>query len=138
MFESLMLWFDSLGKESKLFDHSEDEALHSALASVLYHIVSANKEVASKEKHQFYTILKREFDLNDEQIDHLYETASSSASDWHSDLHTINQFLKQKPAVRMNFMKYLIQLIDVDGVQDGELEAFYEALHEVFPEIKKQ
>lgn len=137
MFESLMLWFDSLGEESKLFDHPENEALHSALASVLYHVVSLNKKVASKEKYQFATILKREFDLNDDQIEHLYESSSSSVSDWHSDLHTINHFLKQKPAVRMNFMKSLIQLIDVDGVQEGEMEAFYEALHEVFPEIKQ-
>lgn len=137
MFESLMLWFDSLGKESRLFQHPEDEALHSALASVLYHIISMDKQVASKEKHMFTTILKREFGLDDDQISHLYQAASSSTSDWHSDLHAINGFLKQNPAVRMNFMQYLIRLIDIDGVQDGELEAFYEALQEVFPEIRR-
>ena len=137
MFETLMLWFDSLGKESKLFDHPEDEVLHSALASVLYHIISVNKKITSREKQLFATILKREFDLSEEQVDHLYQTASASVSDWHSDLHTINQFLKQKPVVRMGFMKSLIQLVDIDGVQCGELEAFYETLHELFPEIRE-
>jgi hypothetical protein len=35
MFDSLKHWFDSLKEESKLFEHREDEILHSALASVL-------------------------------------------------------------------------------------------------------
>ncbi|MCP4188763.1 MAG: hypothetical protein GY763_14260 [Gammaproteobacteria bacterium] len=137
MFESLKHWFDSLQDGSKLFDHRHDEVLHSALASVLFHIISANQHVAVREKRMFADILKQECDLNDEQIDYLYQAASQSVSDWHEDLHTINVFLKQNPGMRMNFMKKLIRLIDVDGVQDGELEAFYETLHEVFPEVKQ-
>jgi len=138
MFDSLKHWFDSLAQESKLFEHSEDEALHSALASVLYHIVSANKQVDKREIHLFEKIMEQEFDLNKDQVDHLYQAASQSTTDWHGDLHTINHFLKSKPAVRMNFMKKLIQLVDVDGIQDDELEAFYETLHEVFPEIRER
>ncbi len=137
MFESLKHWFDSLQEGSKLFSHRQDEALHSALASVLYHIINVNQQVAGRERRMFADILKQECDLNDEQIEHLYQVASQSASDWHADLHTINGFLKQNPGVRLNFMKTLIRLIDVDGVQDGELEAFYETLHEVFPEVKQ-
>ena len=137
MFDSLKHWFDSLAQESKLFEHPEDEALHSALASVLYHIVSANKQVDKREMRLFANIMKKEFELQNDQIDHLYQAASQSTADWHNDLHTINSFLKTKPVVRMNFMKKLIQLIDVDGIQENELEAFYETLHEVFPEIKQ-
>jgi uncharacterized tellurite resistance protein B-like protein len=137
MFDSLKHWFDSLAQESKLFQHPEDEALHSALASVLYHIVNANKQVDKREMRLFTKIMKQEFGLKDDQIDYLYQTASQSTADWHSDLHTINEFLKTKPVVRMNFMKKLIQLVDVDGIQENELEAFYETLHEVFPEIKE-
>lgn len=137
MFDSLKHWFGSLAEESKLFEHPEDEALHSALAAVLYHIVSANKQVDKREMHLFERIMKQEFDLQDNQIDHLYQAASQSTADWHSDLHTINGFLKTRPIMRMTFMKKLIQLVDVDGIQENELEAFYETLHEVFPEIKQ-
>jgi uncharacterized tellurite resistance protein B-like protein len=138
MFESLTHWFDSLEKESKLFNDPEDEALHSALASVLYHIIDADKQVVSREKHKFATILKHEFDLNDEQIGHLYQAAKSSTSNPHADLQTVNHYLKQNPALRMNFMDKLNQLVDIDGVQDCELDIFYEALHLVFPEIKQK
>lgn len=137
MFESLAHWFDSLAEQSKLFTNSHDESLHSALASVLYHIISADKEVGDREKHRFCGILKQEFDLNDEQVKHLYEAAKSSSSDPHQDLHTVNLFLKQKPAVRLNFMLKLMQLVDIDGTQDSELAVFYQTLHEVFPEIKQ-
>jgi uncharacterized tellurite resistance protein B-like protein len=137
MFDSLKHWFDSLAEESKLFEHPEDEVLHSALAAVLYHFVSANKQVDKREMHLFERIMKQEFDLQDNQIDHLYQAASQSTADWHSDLHTINGFLKTRPIMRMTFMKKLIQLVDVDGIQENELEAFYETLHEVFPEIKQ-
>ncbi len=137
MFESLTHWFDSLAEESKLFNDRDDETLHSALASVLYHIISADKKVVSKEKHQFAQILKQEFGLDDDQVNHLYEAAESSTSDPQTDLHTVNHYLKQKPAVRLNFMSKLIQLVDIDGTEDSELEFFYKTLHEVFPEVKQ-
>ncbi len=137
MFESLTHWFDSLEKQSKLFNNPEEEALHSALASVLYHIISADKQVVDKEKHKFATILKQEFDLNSEQISHLYQAAKSSTSDPHADLQTVNHYLKQNPVLRMEFMNKLNQLIDIDGVQDRELDIFYAALHLVFPEVGK-
>ncbi|MBT3206221.1 MAG: hypothetical protein HOM14_02300 [Gammaproteobacteria bacterium] len=137
MFESLTHWFESLGKESKLFNDPEDEVLHGALASVLYHIISADKHVIEKEKHKFSSILKQEFDLDDDQVDHLYLAAKSSTSDPHSDLETVNQHLKKNPQLRMNFMKKLNQLIDLDGVQDSELDIFYEALNLVFPDLKR-
>ena len=136
MFESLTHWFDSLEKESKLFNNADEEALHSALASVLYHIINADNRVVNKEKHKFATILKQEFDLDDEQINHLYEAAKSSTSDPHADLQTVSEYLKQNPGLRMNFMNKLNQLVDIDGVKDGELDIFYEALQLVFPEVK--
>lgn len=138
MFESLTHWFDSLEKESKLFNNTDEETLHSALASVLYHLIAADKQVLSKEKQKFSKILKQEFDLEDEQVSHLYQAAKSSTSDLHDDLQTVNHYLKQNPALRMNFMNKLNQLIDIDGVQDRELEIFYEALHMVFPEVKQK
>jgi len=138
MFESLTHWFDSLEKESKLFNNSDEEALHSALASVLYHIINADNRVVSKEKHKFATILKQEFDLDDEQISHLYEAAKSSTSDPHADLQTVSEYLKQSPGLRMNFMNKLNQLVDIDGVKEGELDIFYDALQLVFPEVKQK
>ena len=137
MFESIKHWFDNLKEESRLFEHHEDEILHSALASVLYHIIAADQHVDSREKHEFDRILKQEFDLNDEQVDHLYQAAKGSTADVHGDLHTINFYLKHKPGVRMNFMRKLLQLVDVHGAHEGELDVFFEALHEVFPEVRE-
>ena len=137
MFESLKHWFDSLKEESKLFEHREDEILHSALASVLYHVISADQHVDSKEKNEFNRILKQEFDLSDEQVNHLYQAAKGSTADVHGDLHTINFYLKHNPAVRMTFMRRLLQLVDVHGTHEEQLDLFFEALHEVFPEVKE-
>ena len=135
MFDSLKHWFESLKEGSKLFDHPDDEMLHSALASVLYHVISADARVIGKDKHKFEAILQKEFELNAEQIEHLYQAAKTSASDLHSDLHTINFHLKQNPVVRMNFMRQMIQLADTGGIHEEDLEVFYETLHEVFPEV---
>ncbi len=137
MFETLTHWFDSLKNEGKLFEHPDDEILHSALASVLYHVISADQHVDAKERHEFDRILKQEFDLNEEQVDHLYHAAKGSTADVHGDLHTINFYLKHNPGVRMTFMRKLLQLIDVDGTHREELDLFYETLHEVFPEVRE-
>ena len=136
MFESLTHWFDSLKNEGKLFEHPDDEILHSSLASVLYHVISADQHVDAKEKHEFARILKQEFDLDDVQVKHLYAAAKSSSADIHGDLHTLNFYLKRNPAVRMVFMLKLLQLIDIHGTAKEELDLFYETLHEVFPEVK--
>ena len=138
MFDSLKHWFASLEEESKLFNNPQEEVLHSALASVLFHIISADKQVVIKEKHRFATILKQEFELDDDQVSHLYQAAKTSTSNPHDDLQTVNHYLKKNPVLRMNFMKKLNQLVDINGVQDSELDIFYEALHTVFPEVKQQ
>jgi uncharacterized tellurite resistance protein B-like protein len=137
MFDSLRHWFDSLKEESKLFNHRDDEILHIALASVLYHVISADQHVDSKEKHEFDRILQQEFDLNQAQVNHLYQAAKGSTADVHGDLHTINFYLKRNPAMRMTFMRKLLQLVDVHGTHGAELDLFFEALHEVFPEVKE-
>jgi uncharacterized tellurite resistance protein B-like protein len=136
MFDSIKHWFDSLEQRSRLFEHSDDEVLHSALASVLYHLLSADQHLGVREKHEFQRILKQEFELDDDQVEHLYLAARGSASDVRSDLHTVNFYLKHNPAVRMTFMRKLLQLIDADGVDARELDIFYQTLHEVFPEVK--
>ena len=38
--------------------------------------------------------------------------------------------------VSMGVQAGVVELIDVEGVHPLELEIFYEALHEVFPEVK--
>jgi uncharacterized tellurite resistance protein B-like protein len=137
MFASLTHWFDSLKNESKLFQHPEDEILHSALASVLYHVISADQQVDAREKHEFERILKQEFDLDDSQVEHLYRAAKTSTADVQGDLHTLNFYLKRNPSVRMVFMRKLLQLIDIHGTQPAELDLFFDTLHEVFPEVKE-
>ena len=136
MFESIKHWFDSLQQQSQLFDHADDEILHAALASVLYHVISADQHPDVRKKHEFARILKQEFELDDDQIEHLYQAAKGSTADIHGDLHTISFYLKRNPAVRMTFMRKLLQLIDIEGVHPQEMDIFYEAVHEVFPELK--
>ena len=135
MFDSIKHWFDSLGQQGRLFEHSDDELLHSALASVLYHVISAD-HIDARKQHEFQRILQQEFELDDDQVAHLYHAARASAADVHGDLHTLNFYLKSDPVMRMTFMRKLLQLVDVEGVHARELELFYEALHEVFPEVK--
>lgn len=103
-----------------------------------YNIISADNRVVSREKHKFATILEQEFELDDEQIDHLYEAAKSSTSDPHANLQTVSQYLKPYPGLRMNFMNILNQLVDIDGIKDGELDIFCEALHLIFSEVNQQ
>jgi uncharacterized tellurite resistance protein B-like protein len=136
MFESLSHWFDTLKQESKLFEHPDDEILHGALASMLYHFMRAGQSVDARERHEFERILKQEFELDDAQVRHLYQAAQASSGDLHADLHTINFHLKHNPMARMLFMRKLLQLIDIHGAERAELDLFYETLHEVFPEIK--
>lgn len=135
MFASLRHWFDSLKQESRLFEHPDDELLHVALASVLYHLIRADHEFDARERGEFDRILVQEFILDREQLNHLYQAAKASTSDLQADLHTINFYLKKNPAVRMHFMEKLLGLIDLHGVKDRELELFYATLHKVFPEI---
>ena len=81
--------------------------------------------------------LKQEFDLDQDQVEHLYAAVKGSTADLHGDLHTINSYLKKNPVARMNFMQKLLQIVNIHGTHDGELQVFYEVLHEVFPEVKE-
>lgn len=136
MFESLKHWLDSIKNESKLFRNADDEVLHSALASLLYHFISLEEHHGAREKHEFDRLMKREFELNQEQIDHLYQAAKVATKDLHDDLQTISSHLKDNPAARVHFMQKLLQLVDIHGVHSEELKLFYETLYEVFPEVR--
>ncbi len=136
MFDSLKHWFTSLKDESKLFDHPDNELLHVALASVLYHLIAASQFADVRERREFDRILMQEFDLERTQVDHLYAAAQASTADLREDLHTIDFFLKVNPQVRMRFLQSLLGLIDLHGVERAELDLFYEVLHEVFPEAR--
>ena len=135
MFDSLSHWLDTLRQKSHLFDHPDDAVLHAALASVLYHIMSADGQVDRSEKRAFDRIMREEFELADDQVDHLYQAARAANADLHADLHTINFYLKDNPTVRLRFLQQLLPIIDLHGTREAELGLFYEILHEVFPEI---
>ena len=136
MFESIKHWFESLDKTSSQFDHADDESIHLALASVLYHVIQADHQESRRERNAFRKILKQEFALDDDQAEYLHTAVESASSNFEEDLQTINTYLKDKPLVKMAFMEKLIRLISIDGLMDDELDDFYQALHVVFPEIK--
>jgi uncharacterized tellurite resistance protein B-like protein len=136
MFESVKHWFDSLNEDHQVFNHPDDQVLHVALASLLFHIISADRIESPKEKHLFAEILKVQCGLDEAQITHLYERAKSLNSNVHRDLETIDHYLKDNPALRKEFMDKLNELINVDWVRESELETFNEALHVFFPEIR--
>ncbi len=135
MFESLKTWLDSLEKESKLFNHADEESIHIALASLLYHIINSDNLPSEREKHKFSQILREEFGLADSQVSSLYHSVKNLKTDIHTDLKTIEEHLKDKPYLRMIFMQKLIQLISIDGVTSKEMDIFYDAMKVVFPEL---
>ena len=138
MFTSLKHWFATLDNESQLFEHADSEIIHVALASLLYHIISADKIENSREKHEFKLIMANEFKLSEQQIAGLYHYVKTLKSDLKSDLLTVNDYLKDNPNLRMTLMKKLNQLISVDGVDNEELNIFYEAMEVIFPDVAQQ
>jgi uncharacterized tellurite resistance protein B-like protein len=138
MSRSLKHLLESFETESRLFNHADDEAIHVALASLLYHVISSDGVESEKEKHGFAKIMKKEFTLNDAQIASLYKQVKMLNHDSADDLHTINQYLKKNPTTRMLSMKKLIQLISLDGVNSKELEYFTKAKSTLFPELSDE
>lgn len=138
MFNSLKHWLATLDKDNHLFEHADSEAIHVALASVLYHIISADSVEDNLEIHQFKEIMANEFTLSEQQIQLLYNHVKNLKSDLTSDLITVNDYLKDNPNLRMTFMSKLNQLIAVDGVDNKEITIFYQAMEIIFPEVTKQ
>ena len=126
-----------MNEHSELFDHKDEEAVHVALASLLYHIISVDKLESDKEKHHFSSILKEEFNLTGAQVVSLYEQVKTLKTDFHEDLKTISEHLTNNPHLRMSFMEKLIHLMSIDGVSDNELAIFNDALNVVFPELQE-
>ena len=138
MFESFKKWFESFDGEESQFKHTDDDTIHVALASLLYHIISADDLANDKEKHKFSLILREEFNLSDERISHLYSFVTTLKTDLRSDLNTVNLYLKENPHLRMTFMNKLNQLIAVDGVKTKELGIFNGAMRVIFPEVAEK
>ncbi len=107
-----------------------------ALAHLLYHIISIDNLESDREKIKFSQIMKDEFDLNHDQVSHLYHYVESLNSDFHDDLTTINAHLVDNPHLRMEFMQKLIHMMSLDGVSSAELDVFYEAMKVIFPELR--
>lgn len=137
MFESLKHWLEEGHEQSRLFEHADDELLHVALASLLYRVISTDTVETTAEKREFSQILKHEFDLSDAQVAALHERVQSISCSLEDDLATIASHLKDKPTVRLNFMKMLSQMIAVSGVNEREMQLFYEAQQTLFPEIQQ-
>lgn len=137
MFESLKHWLEEGHEQSRLFEHADDELLHVALASLLYRVISSDTVETPAEKREFSQILKHEFDLSDAQVAALHERVQSISCSLEDDLATIASHLKDKPTVRLNFMKMLSQMIALSGVNEREMQLFYEAQQTLFPEIQQ-
>jgi uncharacterized tellurite resistance protein B-like protein len=135
MFESIKSWFEAMNEHSEHFDHKDEEAVHVALASLLYHIISVDNLQSDKEKHLFSSILREEFNLNSEQVISLYDQVKTLETDFHQDLATISEHLVKNPHLKMSFMEKLIHLMSVDGITEKELVIFNDAIKVVFPEI---
>lgn len=136
MLESLKHWFTSIPEQSRLFRDSDDEMLHSALASLLWHFIALDDRHNDRAKHEFDRLMMMECGLDQEQSDYLWQAASSATGSLSEDLETINDHMKENPSLRLRFMQQLLELIDIHGIHTDELELFYTTLHEVFPEVK--
>jgi uncharacterized tellurite resistance protein B-like protein len=136
MFEAYKNWLKASEQPQKLFDHNDDQAIHVALAHLLYHIISIDNLESEREKSKFSQIMKDEFDLNHDQVSHLYHYVEALNSNFHDDLETINSHLVDNPHLRMEFMQKLIHMMSLDGVSNEELDVFYEAMRVIFPELR--
>jgi len=137
MFDSLKHWFDSLEAENKLFNRPDDQVIHVALASILYHIIASDNLESDKEKHQFSNIMQVEFGLSDKQISALYQYVKTLKSNIRSDINTVNIYLKDNPNLRLNLMSKLNRLMCIDDIKSKELEIFHDAMSVFFPEISR-
>lgn len=135
MFESLSHWLSSKNADNCLFEHPEDEAIHLALASILYRIMMMDEVESRRERHEFAHILEHEFHLDTKQIEQLHEKVKDLKSSLKEDLSTIHHYLKDKDGARLNFMRMLNHLISLDGVKNKELDIFYAAQKELFPDL---
>lgn len=135
MFDSFKAWLKDLKTEGHVFNYSDDDAIHIALASLLYHIVTADGVESAKEQQKFCEIMQSEFDLDKLQVGILYRYAKEKNIDFDSDLQVINQYLKDQPVLRMQFMEKLNQLVISDGLQNSELALFNKIMKVIFPEI---
>jgi len=135
MFNSFKAWLKNLKTEGHVFKNSEDDAIHIALASLLCHIVTADSVESAKEKEKFCEIMQSEFNLDKVQVGILYAYAKEKNTNLESDLQVINQYLKDQPVLRMQFMDKLNRLIISDGLKNQELEMFNKVTKVIFPEI---
>ena len=134
MFKSLQHWFDALTERGRLFT-DEDEAVQTALASVLFHIIKADALESAKEKAKFEQILTSEFGIDHASVAHLYHSVHTLESDLQTDLLTLKEHLKDNPNARMSLMKTFNHLVSLDGVDAREIDVFNEAVAMMFPEL---
>ena len=137
MFKSLQHWFDDLAERGKLFG-DEDETVHTALASVLFHIIKADAQESAKEKARFEQIMTTEFGIDHEAVADLYHSVHTLESNLHGDLETLKAHLKDNPNVRLALMQKLNRLISLDGVDAREIAVFNEAVETMFPELARK
>ncbi|MDH3712254.1 MAG: TerB family tellurite resistance protein [Gammaproteobacteria bacterium] len=136
MFKSLQHWFEALAERGKLFA-DEDEAIRTALASVLFHVIKADALESAKEKAKFEQIMTSEFGIDHAAVAHLYHSAHALESDLQTDLLTLKDHLKNNPNVRMSLMQKLNHVVSLDGVDAREIAVFNEAVAVMFPELSR-
>jgi uncharacterized tellurite resistance protein B-like protein len=136
MLNKFKSWLEKLKAESHSFNDPDDDAIHVALASLLYHIVAADGVESDKEQEKFCEIMQSEFDIDKVQVGILYAYVKEKNINLDSDLKVIQTYLKDKPVLKMQFMDKLNKLIISDGIQNNELPLFYETLKVAFPDIK--
>ena len=134
MFKSLQHWFDTLAEQDKLFK-DDDKCVRTALASVLFHIISADARESGREKADFERILTGEFGIDHAEVAELFRGVHTLESDLQSDLTTLKSHLKDNPNFRMRLMQKLNHVVSLDGVDTRELAVFNQAVALMFPEL---
>jgi len=136
MFDNFKNWLKNLKTEAHLFNKADEDVIHIDLASLLFHIISRDGIESDKEKERFCEILQTEFKVDKLQVGVLYAYVKENHRDLKEDLTIINQYLSNKPVIRMHFMDKLNQLIISDGIQEQELTLFNEVAKVIFPDVK--
>ncbi len=126
----LKAWFNEVGH----LDHLDksDTTLQRAFAVVIYHVIKGDGAETNKEKAKFSSFFKNDFDLDEQQIDQLYEEASNFDSDFETYLAVLKEKISAYPEVELKLMQTLNSILTTQKFNVDEYEAFEDIRQALF------
>jgi uncharacterized tellurite resistance protein B-like protein len=121
MFKAIHQFFQQLSPE--LQAKADPLSVEVATAALLFEIMRADDDFDEKEHRQISRLLKRQFDLNDEQVKQMMAQGQKEAGDA-TDYHQFTRLLCEEYTTeqRMGIVESLWQVANADGKIDSHEE----------------